>query len=36
MYKFIENILFGLAFGIGFSIAGAVLRFIVALLGGHA
>ena len=32
MQKAIENILFGLEFGIGFAIAGAVLKFIVSIL----
>jgi hypothetical protein len=36
MVKFIENVLFGLAFGIGFAIATNVLALIAALLsGGH-
>lgn len=32
MNKFVDNVLFGLAFGIGFSIAQAVLRFVVSIL----
>jgi len=37
MVKFIENIIFGLAFGIGFTIASNVLAFIASMLqgGGH-
>lgn len=36
MYKFIDNVLFGLAFGIGFVIASNVLNFIASMLqGGH-
>lgn len=35
MYKFIDNILFGLAFGIGFIIATNVLNFIASMLHGH-
>ena len=35
MPKFISDLLFGLAFGIGFIVAANVLAFIVAMLGGH-
>jgi hypothetical protein len=36
MNKFIENVLFGLAFGIGFVVASNVLAFIASMLsGGH-
>lgn len=35
MYKFIDNVLFGLAFGIGFIVAANVLAFIASMLGGH-
>lgn len=35
MQKAIENILFGLFFGIGFSIAKAILDFIVMILSRH-
>ena len=34
MAKAIENILFGLFFGIGFAIAAAVLKFIIVILSG--
>ena len=36
MAKFVDNIIFGLALGIGFTIASNVLNFIAAMLqGGH-
>lgn len=34
MIKALENFLFGLFFGMGFSIAAAVLHFIAGFLGG--
>ena len=35
MQKAIENFLFGLFFGMGFTVAVNVLSFIAAMLGGH-
>ena len=35
MTKFIDNVLFGLAFGIGFVVANNVLNFIASMLHGH-
>jgi hypothetical protein len=35
MTKAVENFLFGLCFGMGFSVAGALLNFIVHLLAQH-
>ena len=32
MARFVENVLFGLAFGIGFALAQAVIAFLVSLL----
>jgi hypothetical protein len=34
MVKFVSDFMFGLAFGMGFCVALAVLRFIVGLLSG--
>lgn len=34
MQKAVENFMFGLCFGMGFAVAGAVLRFVVGILSG--
>lgn len=35
MVKFVQDIIFGIALGIGFNIATNVLHFIAGMLGGH-